>query len=110
MVTQGKLPEGLAKMKEGAEMLTKERNQKGMKFAKLVLDKVEQDKGLKPPPMQMLTSSEVLPERFLKQPAKGKALSLPIDPMARRFYPVYENRMISFQAPESALEGDHAVF
>lgn len=104
MVTQGKLQEGQAKMKEGFEMLTKEKNQKALKFAKLVLDKVDQDKGLKPPPMQMLTSSEVLPERFLKQPPKGEALKLAIDPMARRFYPVYENRVISFQAPEALLE------
>ena len=54
-----------------------------------------------PPPSE---SGQVLPERFTAQPRQGQALSLKIDSMTMRMYPLDSNQMFALTVPSEWVE------
>ncbi len=108
--TLGKVPEGIRDLRRGIAMIeyrakeTGDDDPGGVGYGKAALSALEEEGGLTMSDQISRDSFQFLPDRFLKRPKKGEALSLPIDPAVERCFQISPRALVSFTAPESWRE------
>ncbi|MDP8235123.1 MAG: tetratricopeptide repeat protein [Candidatus Erginobacter occultus] len=108
--TLGRVPEGVRDLRRGIAMIKYQAKQAGdddpggVGYGQAALSVLEEKGGLTMDDKFSRDSFQSLPDRFLKRPKKGEALSLSIDPAVERCFQITPRALVSFTAPESWRE------
>lgn len=101
--TAGDLKKAAEEFDKAAGMLESEGNQRALVYLESIRAEIE-DKGRLDPPRDFGPSYQKLPAPFLKQPEKGKALSLAMEKNVRKCFFVPKAGIISIEVPEEWVE------
>ncbi len=102
--TMGRTEEGARDIRRGIEMIEKSGQSSGLQYGRAALAEIEKDGRPRMGDRYGRESFQKLPERFLRRPAPGVALSLQIDPMVERCYQISSQGIVSLTLPEGWKE------